>query len=156
MKSFFKIRSTIKENLFDKEIEKSRINIKRMREIEKSIEDLIVNRNELISIIIDSMPYFICYVDSNKRYKYVSKMYRDFFDLGQQDVIDKSIEEVLSPEIYSKIKDKIELAMSGVIVSYEEIISNKENIYKIEGVYLPNHVDNKVKGILVFNKATII
>ena len=149
---FSKIKSAVKENLFEdkaknkfsKELEESRKNIIKMREMQNSIRDLI--GNEFISSIIDA----------NKKYKYSNKMYKDFFILDQTDIIDKSVEEVLSPEIYSKIKDKIETALSGEIINYEETIFHKENIYKIEGVYLPKLVNNKVDGVLVFNRATKI
>lgn len=69
--------------------------------------------------LTDSVPALIAYVDKNECFQFHNKAYEELFDMTYQQLQGKSICEVMSPEIYGRIKPHIAEVLAGYAVQYE-------------------------------------
>jgi PAS domain S-box-containing protein len=72
-----------------------------------------------LRLINDNMPVLIGYVDKNENYQYANKGYSDWFDIPPDEVLGRSIPEVIGEDIYSQIKEDVRQALCGQQRTYE-------------------------------------
>src|SRR5262245_39954282 len=70
-------------------------------------------------LITDRSPVSIAYVGTDRAYKFVNKPYAERFGLRQQDLVDRTIRDVLGEEVYASIKPYVDAALRGERVEFE-------------------------------------
>src|SRR6266487_416495 len=102
---------------------------------------------EQLQRVIDAMPVFISYVDTDRRYQFNNDAYKEWFGEEAQG---KHIEEVLGQAAYTKISKYVDKALRGETVSYETEIPFQDSERFMHVVYVPDTIaDGWVKGFFV-------
>lgn len=72
-----------------------------------------------LRFISDHSPVLLVYFGVDKIYKFVNKPYAERFDLRPQDIVGRSLVEVLGEEAYASIEPYVEAVLRGERVEYE-------------------------------------
>ena len=74
---------------------------------------------ENLRLITDTVPALISYFDHQEIYRYVNKGYADWFGYAKEEVLGRSIREVVGDEVYTDIAHHVRQALQGQNISYE-------------------------------------
>ncbi|MDO8449098.1 MAG: PAS-domain containing protein [Rhodoferax sp.] len=74
---------------------------------------------ENLRLITDTVPALIGYFDHQEIYSYVNKGYADWFGCAKEEVLGRSIRDVVGDEVYTDIAHHVHVALQGQRVSYE-------------------------------------
>ena len=69
--------------------------------------------------VINSVPALIAYVDAQQRYVYVNRQYQQRFAPQRDDLIGRTVQEILGPERYAVASPLIAQALQGQTQSYD-------------------------------------
>jgi len=114
----------------------------------KRAEEALRRREQEIRVIADNVPGLVSYVDADGCYRFVSKRYEEWFGIPRTEIIGKHYRQVLGEATYEVIKDRIEAALSGQRVCYENAIPYAHGGTRwVVAEYVPDVDDQgKVKG----------
>jgi len=70
-------------------------------------------------LITDRSPVLIAYIGSDRTFKYVNKPYAERFGLRQQDIVGRTVREVIGDEAYAVIEHYIDAVFRGERVEFE-------------------------------------
>lgn len=100
--------------------------------------------------ILDLLPALIGYMDADLNLLYVNKTYAELRNIDRHAVIGKQAREVVGPENYAAIREKLELARAGTPVSFDYDLMSKGQKRRVMAHYLPDLAeDGSVRGVLV-------
>jgi len=116
--------------------------------VEKDELEQAKGSESLLRLLIDSLPAFISYIDTDQRYVYANALYAAFFGRGLDEIVGHRISEVLGDEAYQNARMHIEAALNGQRQSYEYALPHAGKTHYLRAIYVP-HVNGKVKGIFV-------
>jgi PAS domain S-box-containing protein len=105
--------------------------------------------DSLLRLLIDSLPAFISYIDSDQKYVLANALYAAFFGRGLDEIIGHHVSEVLGDEAYVNVRTHIEAALRGQRQSYDYALPHAGKTRHIKAVYVPHIEKSKVKGIFV-------
>jgi PAS domain S-box-containing protein len=111
-----------------------------MMAIAIEVTDQVLSRKKL-QLVTDALPSLISYVSRDRRYEFVNKAYETWFGRPSDDVIGKTIPEVIGKDAYDKVKPHVDKALSGSTNSFENWIPYAGKKRFISANYIP-HVDN--------------
>ncbi|MGL1834142.1 PAS-domain containing protein [Rhodocyclaceae bacterium SMB388] len=83
------------------------------------IADALRRSEARLRLIIDSIPALIAYVDRNEVYQFANKGYAEWFGLGKEEIVGKTITEVFGAPLHAQIATHLNIAKRGKRVSYE-------------------------------------
>ncbi|MDP3310286.1 MAG: ATP-binding protein, partial [Polaromonas sp.] len=69
--------------------------------------------------ITDTVPALIAYVDADQRCRFHNRAYQEAFGLRSEDILGKSMRELMEPAYYEKLRPKVEEVLAGYPVVYE-------------------------------------
>ena len=122
--------------------------IKESARLQRTEELLRISESKL-RLVSDAMPSMLIYIDTNWRLRFHNRAYRQWLGIGDNRKIDGlTVSELLGPEAFEQIKDKMEKALAGRRVSYKrtQVMPNGA-IYRLRVLYLPHFgPDGKVVG----------
>lgn len=99
--------------------------------------------------LLDILPALIGYMDADLRLLYINKTYADWRNIDPQTVIGKHAREVVGPENYGAIRDRLEAAQKGTAVSFEYDLMSRGKKRRVQAQYVPDFdPDGKVRGVL--------
>jgi PAS domain S-box-containing protein len=105
-------------------------------------------REDEIRLITDSVPVLISYVGADERYRFVNKQYESWFGHTAASLVGRSLRDVMGESTYAALKDRINAALSGREVRFEECLPDASGGPRwVMAAYIP-HVDAQgaVKG----------
>ncbi|HVF30044.1 MAG TPA: PAS domain S-box protein, partial [Pyrinomonadaceae bacterium] len=103
-----------------------------------------------VRAVTDAMPGLISYIDPEYRYQFVNHAYTAWFGLKAEDIVRKTLSEVLGEEAFHDLKPHIDRALSGQTEVFEsEIAYRLGGTRFIRASYTPDILDGKVRGIFV-------
>ena len=85
----------------------------------KLTEQALATREEQLRLFTDNIPEPVVYVDQEDKYTFVNDAFLRVVGLDRDDVIGKSSEEVLGPEVFEAQRPHLERAAKGESVTYE-------------------------------------
>ncbi len=94
---------------------------------QKSKEKAIVQQ---LRIVADFSPALIAHVDSAERYRFMNRLYKEWFGFDPLASLGKTILEVVGPVAYEKAKGPIQAAISGKHVHFENSVFMKDGTEK--------------------------
>lgn len=113
----------------------------------KKAEEALKASEAQLRLITDALPVLIAYVDKQERYRFNNKAYENWFKLSRNDIIGKTVKEVVGEKAYAPLKDQIEKALSGENFYYEASLPYKDAGKKFVAVnYIPHVVNHEVLG----------
>ncbi|MGA9377710.1 MAG: PAS domain S-box protein, partial [Phormidium sp.] len=111
------------------------------RELEQQVAEqtkALIESKAQLQLITDSVPGCISYVDASQRYRFVNKTYEAWFNCQKEDILGKTIEEVIGVEAYQRVRAYITQALAGKTVTYEAQVPYQGNhIRDISAVLVP-------------------
>lgn len=104
-----------------------------------------------LQLLRDTVPAMIFYLDENQRYRSYNTVFMDWFSIGKEDAIGKSVLEFLGEAAYQKTLPHLKIAYGGKQEKYEMFAPSRMGVERwLSIVYTPhkNH-EGKVIGIIV-------
>ncbi|MES2781867.1 MAG: PAS domain-containing protein [Pseudomonadota bacterium] len=91
----------------------------------KLAQDRAVNSERELQILTDALPALISYVDKEERYQFVNKEYEQWFKVRREDILGRTVRDVIGDEAYAITKPHINRAMSGERFRNEQFVPYK-------------------------------
>jgi len=104
------------------------------------VTDQVLSRKKL-ELVTDGLPSLVSYINSSEQYEIVNKAYETWFERSRNEVVGRTIPEVLGQEAYRTVKSHVSKVLSGEADSFEEWINyaNGKRRY-VSANYIP-HLD---------------
>lgn len=117
----------------------------------RQTEDDMRAREVEMRLLTDSLPAMIAYADSEQRFRYANRRYRDFYVRAGESVEGRTIAEILSEETMRGAGPSIERAYAGESLGYQAARRRRDGRDRIVEVSLvPNKSeDGRVLGIYI-------
>ncbi|MDV2994111.1 MAG: Sensor histidine kinase RcsC [Chroococcidiopsis sp. SAG 2025] len=104
----------------------------------KQTQTSLSQREAELSLITNTVPALIAYVDTNQRYRFVNRTYEQWFGHPATEICGRHIRQVLGEAAYEKIRPYVEQALAGQAVRYESQVPYQDGgVRYIEAVYIP-------------------
>ncbi|MGH9928683.1 MAG: PAS domain S-box protein [Pyrinomonadaceae bacterium] len=88
-------------------------------------EDALRVREAELEVITDTTPLMLARCSKDLRYVYVNRAYATMFGLQPREIMGRSIVEIVGADVYDAIRPRIEKALQGQPVEYEEEVRLK-------------------------------
>ena len=77
------------------------------------------HREQELRLITDVLPAPIGYVDADRRYQFINRTYEVWFSRSRDEILGKSVRELLGESVYQRIEPYIDRVFSGQTVTFE-------------------------------------
>jgi PAS domain S-box-containing protein len=102
-----------------------------------------------LATITDALPVLVCLVDDQLRYRFVNAMYERWFGQTREQLIGRSVEEVLGTEAFLAVEAKVRAALAGELVTFEASVPYAvAGTRHIRSTNTPYRVDGRVRGYI--------
>jgi len=114
----------------------------------KQAEEVLRRREQEIRVITDNVPALVSYIDADGCYRFVNWQYEEWFGFPRTEIIGKHYSQVLGDAVSALIKERIEEALAGQRVSFEESLPYEHGGSRwVSADYVPDVDDQgKVRG----------
>jgi PAS domain S-box-containing protein len=113
--------------------------------------EALVESEQRLRRMADAIPGLVSYVDRDRRYVFVNRMYETWFGRARRDVIGKTTDEVLGPALMAHARPQIERALRGEEVRFEHESPYPDGPRWVSGSYIPDFDESgEVAGFAVF------
>ncbi len=103
-----------------------------------------------VRAVTDAMPGLISYIDKAYRYQFVNRAYTDWFGLKAEDIVRKTMPDIIGSEAFENLKPQIDAALSGKNEIFESEINYKIGGKRyIRATYTPDILHGEVRGLFV-------
>ncbi|MEH2089997.1 protein kinase domain-containing protein [Nostoc sp.] len=85
----------------------------------RDVYDELRLREQELRLITDALPVLISYVDANQRYRFVNRIYEVWFNLSRDEILGKSVHELLGETVYQRFEPFINQVFEGQTVTLE-------------------------------------
>ncbi len=114
----------------------------------KRNEQALSRSEKWLRLLTDALPVLISYVDENHCYRFSNKGYENWFGYPREYIEGKHLKQVLGEEAYASLRPRIEAALAGELVTFEELIAYRAAGRRYVRVsYVPDRQDGKVRGV---------
>jgi PAS domain S-box-containing protein len=116
---------------------------KRVAELEFQISELEAS--------LDNVPIPISYVSSKLSYRRINRAYENMFGINRENVIGRTIDELMGPFHHRAAKAFLERALTGERVSFDcDILHKDGTVHNLEITYAPDVNSGSIRGIIIF------
>ncbi|WP_407278884.1 PAS-domain containing protein [Aromatoleum evansii] len=108
---------------------------------------------EKLKTIIDSIPALIAYVGRDEVYRFANRGYAEWFGLGKEEIVGRSIESVFGPELYPIVRQRLAVVDRGERVSYEYArrLANGRTVHARSVIVPEMSAQGEVQGYFVLS-----
>jgi PAS domain S-box-containing protein len=71
--------------------------------------------------IADALPVMISYIDADQRFRFANKAYEGWFERPLDQIVDRRLDDLMTPAIYAARRPYIERALAGERVTYQAV-----------------------------------
>jgi PAS domain S-box-containing protein len=111
--------------------------------------ELLKTSESLLHLLIDSLPAFIGYIDSDQKYVLANRLYKEFFGIKFIEARGLHVKDVIGYQAYQSTRPHIEAALRGQRQSYEYAFVHLGETHYMKADYVPDMEKGQVKGIFV-------
>jgi PAS domain S-box-containing protein len=86
-------------------------------------ESALAERETQLRVVADAMPALISYFDRGLRYRFINAAYCDWFGLPKDQILGRSLMEVLGETAWESIRPHVETVLSGRQAKFEGLLS---------------------------------
>jgi PAS domain S-box-containing protein len=90
-----------------------------LTERKRAEEQILKSENELL-LVMDTVPALMSYIDAGFHYRRVNQGYQRWFGLAPQELMGRHVREALGEDAWQVARPRLERAMAGETVVYEE------------------------------------
>ncbi|MEH2361066.1 AAA family ATPase [Nostoc sp.] len=76
-------------------------------------------REQELRLITDALPACICYIDTDRRYRFANRTYEEWYGCSRDEIVGKQVREVMSEATYQIIEPYMNRALAGEVITYE-------------------------------------
>ena len=104
-----------------------------------------------LQLLIDTVPAYISFVDSEERYRMVNRRYVDYFGRPADQLVGRRVRDVHPPGAYAEMEPHLRAAFAGQAVRYQTKATNPEGrSFWFDVQYTPRRIaDGPVTGVFV-------
>jgi len=99
--------------------------------------------------ITDAVPALIAYVDADQRCRFHNRAYQEAFGLSSEDILGKSMRELMEPAFYEALRPKVEEVLSGYPVVYERRQRTSGGVRNYIVNYFPRYGEGADEGKVI-------
>ncbi|GEM_PF-1006553 len=116
----------------------------------KTIENKLRENNIKLQLITDNIPASLAYIDQEEKYQFVNPHYAELFKKKPEEIIGKTVNDILGTKNYALIKEIIEKTLIGEDFDFEQEFTDFDipKYFRIQ--YVPYIEDEKVLGFFAF------
>jgi PAS domain S-box-containing protein len=116
----------------------------------KGAEQALRFREQQFHALADNVPAHFAYIDRSRRYQFLNKHCEALFQRPAEALQGMSVQDLLGPEDYAKLKPFLDQALAGEPVSFEyRRQSPGDGMCYLSGQYVPDRDDQgNVRGVL--------
>lgn len=105
----------------------------------------------IYTAMLESIPTPVNYISSDYVFKYVNKVYAEWLDMPQADIIGKKVQDIVGDPAFAFIKPYMDEAFAGKEVHYESEVQFKNKPRFIKALYVP-HINGNgiVEGYVAY------
>jgi PAS domain S-box-containing protein len=110
----------------------------------------LVESQHQLQLMADSLPAAISYVDSQQRYRFNNKAYKEWFGRSPNEIVGRHVREILGEQAYQRIHGRMEAALSGEVQFFEYELTLRSGTRHVSATYVPDFGEHgQVKGVFV-------
>jgi PAS domain S-box-containing protein len=110
---------------------------------------LVEDARQQLATITDALPALVSLVDKDLRYRFVNEMYERWFGRDREDIIGKSLEQVLGTDAFLAVEQQVRAALGGERVAFEmQVPYEVAGPRHIRSTNTPYVVDGQVQGYI--------
>ncbi|NVO21663.1 MAG: PAS domain-containing sensor histidine kinase [Bacteroidetes bacterium] len=107
------------------------------------------DKQEELTQVTDSIPVLIALVSNDLEYRFVNQGYEKYFGKKKAEIIGMKVIDLIGKDAFERARFRIEKALSGEPVTFENKIQNKEGEFRtVETRYTPFFEHQVVKGVI--------
>jgi PAS domain S-box-containing protein len=116
----------------------------------KQMEETLQQREAEMSLVTNTVPVLISFVDSQQRYRFTNQTYEKWFGRSATEVYGKKLWEVLGETPYQMIRPYVEQALAGQQVTFESEIPYQDGGTRyVNATYIPRfNQEEKIIGFV--------
>lgn len=108
----------------------------------KQAEEKLRQSETQLRVITDAMPALIAFVDADLRYKFVNKTYTEWFGHGPEEIIGKTVREVVGEAAFGAVESALQRVFAGEAFRFEQWMPYKDGGARFVSVnYIPNKTE---------------
>jgi PAS domain S-box-containing protein len=116
----------------------------------KRITDALRASEKQLRQIADAVPALIAELDLEQRFRFHNKTYEETFGLSFEQINGRTLVEVLGPQTYAVIQDKVEEVLRGYPVRYERVITTPQgDLRNYTVLFLPRYGEGADEGKVI-------
>ncbi|QDS94146.1 Sensor protein FixL [Roseimaritima multifibrata] len=104
----------------------------------KASEDELKRRERELRTLAGSVPGLFSYIDRDLRYQYVNRGYENAFRLPADEIVGKTVVELLGTEQFELTRPYIETVLGGEEVTFDSEFDWDDDHHAIQVTYVPN------------------
>ncbi|MEA5552162.1 PAS domain S-box protein [Anabaena cylindrica UHCC 0172] len=117
----------------------------------KKIEENLRQREQELSLITNTLPVNIAYIDDQQHYRFNNKGYEEWFGVSTSEIYGQHLREFLGESVYQSIYPYVQKVLAGERVSFESQLYHQDGKkHDIKVNYVPQfNSQGKVEGFVV-------
>lgn len=116
-----------------------------LKESERRLEA----NERLLRTITDNLPVLIAYIDQDERYQFANATYEKWFGLSTQQMVGKTVKEVLGDALYEEGREFLTRNLNGEHVRFESAAPGPSGERFVEVVGIPDNQNGHTRGVYV-------
>jgi PAS domain S-box-containing protein len=99
----------------------------------KDVERALLQREQQLRLVMDSVPALISYRDRNLRFQYVNRPYYEWYGVKREDMIGRHMTDFMDLELFRRLKPYLDRVLAGEHVRLDQVINfpgvGKRNVH---------------------------
>ncbi|TNC48556.1 PAS domain S-box protein [Rubellimicrobium rubrum] len=111
-------------------------------------ETALTEREQELRTLTDALPVLVSYIDAERRYRFVNKIYETWFLRRREDIVGKTVREVVGEAAYAKVAQHMDNALRGERVTFDQFMPYADTTGRhIEVEFIPRKApDDRIEG----------
>ncbi|MDY0012092.1 MAG: PAS-domain containing protein [Rhodocyclaceae bacterium] len=136
-----------------RELESANLDLLQAKAELAAVNSRLARSEERLALIMDAIPALICYCSADERYLFANRGYAEWFGLTKENIVGRTVAEVLGPDAYRQVQPHQREAATGQRTVYEYARRNTEGrtVHARSAVVPELSEDGSVRGFFVLS-----
>tara|TARA_R100000306_G_scaffold62586_2_gene74705 strand:- start:14507 stop:17713 length:3207 start_codon:yes stop_codon:yes gene_type:complete len=115
----------------------------------KTGELRLAESEERLRTITDNLPVLIAYIDREEIYRFANATYETWFGVSPEQMIGKSVSDILGPEFYPTVREQLQKNLAGEHIRFdaEMRVDGEQRVARLVGI--PDVKDDVIRGVYI-------
>jgi PAS domain S-box-containing protein len=112
--------------------------------------DTVHRADPQFEVMSNALPALVSYIGTDLRYRSCNEAYGRWFGLSREDIVGKSVVDVVGEQVWAAVRSHIEAGLAGQTVDYESELHYRRGGKRwVHAVYTPHRDSKEVVGLVV-------